>query len=266
VPPAARDSVLPGSERQAQIHDSRPGPGGEVPNRVYTSGMRRAGPSALLIAFVAATVLSAAPTPQQRGRATTPAGKPAAKPAAAKPVPKTEPAEVKCPEELGTGVRTKASFCFVLAGRDPADGVIITIPPHTQATLTFDIHNRHTYSDEEIRAGRGFAKYTAVIGILSMKGDLLGRGAVQTEFRTAKDLYDRIGGGAGPGGTKAVAPLGNEQVTLTVPPGVDQVSLLGEVLDATTAAGREVATPGRPVAIVSNVQVSYLPAPPPRKR
>jgi hypothetical protein len=232
--------------------------------------MRRAGSSALLIAFIAATALAAAPTPQQRGRSTTPprppAGKPAAKPAAAKPVPKTEPAEVKCPEELGTGVRTKATFCFVLAGRDPAEGVIVTIPPHTQATLTFDIHNRHTYSEEEIRAGRGFAKYTAVIGVLSMKGDLLGRGAVQSEFRTAKDLYDRIGGGAGPGGTKAVAPLGNELVSITVPAGVDQVSLLGEVLDAATAAGREVASPGRPVAIVSNVQVTYLPAPPPRKR
>ena len=246
-------------------------PGGRGPNRVYTSGMRRVGPSALLIAFVAATALSAASTPQQRGRSSTPPRQPAAKPAtakpaAAKPVSKTEPADVKCPEELGTGVRTKASFCFVLAGRDPAEGVIVTIPPHTQATLTFDIHNRHTYSEEEIRAGRGFAKYTAVIGVLSMKGDLLGRGAVQSEFRTAKDLYDRISGGAGPGGTKAVAPLGNEFVSITVPPGVDQVSLLGEVLDAATAAGREVATPGRPVAIVSNVQVTYVPAPPPRKR
>ena len=113
----------------------------------------------------------------------------------------------------------------------------MSIPPHTQATLTFDLHNRHTYSEEEIRAGRGFAKYTAVIGVLSMTGDLLGRGAVQTEFRAVKDLYDRITGGAGPGGTKAVAPLGREQVSITIPPGVDQVSLLGEVLEATTAGG-----------------------------
>ena len=99
-----------------------------------------------------------------------------------------------------------------------------------------------------------------------MTGELLGRGAVQTEFRTVKDLFDRIIGGAGPGGTKAVAPLGNEHVSITIPPAVNQVSLLGEVLDATTAAGREVATPGRPVAIVSNVQVTYIAAPPPRKR
>ena len=197
-----------------------------------------------------------------RQRARTPAKKPAPAP---KPVPKTEPAAVTCPEELGTGLRTKASFCFVLAGRDPAEGVLVAIPPHTQATLTFDLHNRHTYSEEEIRAGRGFAKYTAVIGVLSMTGDLLGRGAVQTEFRAVKDLYDRITGGAGPGGVKAVAPLGREQVTIAIPAGVDRVSLLGEVLEAVTPAGREVATPGRPVAIVSNVQVTYVPAPPPRR-
>jgi len=128
-------------------------------------------------------------------------------------------------------------------------------------TLTFDLHNRHTYSEEEVKAGRGYARYTAVIGVLSMTGTLLGRGAVQTEFRHARDLYDRIIGGAGPGGTKAVAPLGRERVSMPIPAGVDQVSLLGEMLEGTTSAGREVATPGRPVAIVSNVQVEYVPAP-----
>jgi hypothetical protein len=116
-----------------------------------------------------------------------------------------------------------------------------------------------------MRAGRGFAKYTAVIGVLSLSGDLLGRGAVQSEFRSAKDLHDRVSGGAGPGGTKAVAPVGNEAVVVSIPANVQQVSLLGEVLEASTAAGREVAAPGRPVAIVSNVQVEYRPAPTPRK-
>jgi hypothetical protein len=217
----------------------------------------------LLLLLLSLGVASAQADAQSRSK--TPPKTTAKKPAP-KPAPKTEPADVTCREQLGTGLRTKASFCFVLAGREPADGVIVAIPPHTQATLTFNLHNRHTYSEEEVRAGRGFAKYTAVIGVLSMTGELLGRGAVQTEFRTAKDLYDRIGGGAGPGGTKAVAPLGDEQVSITIPPNVDQVSLLGEVLEATTAAGREVATPGRPVAVVSNVQVTYVPAPPPRKR
>ena len=70
-------------------------------------------------------------------------------------------------------------------------------------------------------------------------------------------LYDLVTGGAGPGGTKAVAPLGREAVSVSIPAGVDRVSLLGEVLEATTAAGREVATPGRPVAIVEQ-RAGYL--------
>lgn len=176
--------------------------------------------------------------------------------------PRMEAAQVKCPEQLGIGLNTRANFCFVLAGRDPAEGVIVTVPPHTgTATLRFDLHNRHTYSEEEVKGGRGFAKYAAVIGILTMSGELLDRGAVQTEFRSVRDLYDRITGGAGPGGTKAVAPLGREQVAVIIPAGVDQVSLLGELLEATTSAGREIATPGRPVAIISNVQIEYRPAP-----
>ena len=173
---------------------------------------------------------------------------------------KTEPAKVQCRESLGIGVRTKASYCFVLAGRDPAEGVIINIPSHTgPATLMFDLHNRHTYSEEDVKAGRGFSSYTAVIGVLTMKSELLGRGAVTSEFRKAADLYERIGGGAGPGGVKAVAPIGAETVITTIPAGVTQVSLLGEILDSLTAIGREAASPGRPVAVVSNARVDYRP-------
>ena len=94
-----------------------------------------------------------------------------------------------------------------------------------------------------------------------MKGELLDRAGVQTEFRSAKDVYERISGGAGPGGVKAVAPVGDEPITITIPAGVDQVSLLGEVLDAFTPAGRESASAGRPVAIVSKVMIEYRPRP-----
>jgi hypothetical protein len=188
--------------------------------------------------------------------------RPATRKPAPPPPPKVEPAELKCPEPLGVGVRTGASYCFVLAGSDPATGVRVTIPPHVDtAALLFDLHNRHTYSDEDIRSGRGFAKYTAVVAVLTMTGELLDRGAVQTEFRTARDLYERISGGAGPGGVKAVAPLGKEEVSVSIPAAVNEVSILGEVLDATTAAGRETATPGRTVAVISNVRVEYRPAP-----
>jgi len=174
--------------------------------------------------------------------------------------PRIEPAKVTCPESLGTGIRSGAEYCFVIAGRDPAQGVLIAIPPHTgEATLRFDLHNRHTYSEEQMKAGRGFARYMAVIGVLTLKGELIDRAGVQTEFRAVKDLHERISGGAGPGGAKAVAPVGLEEIKIAIPADVDRVSLLGEVLDAYTAAGRESAAPGRPVAIVSNVMVEYRP-------
>ena len=184
------------------------------------------------------------------------------KPKPAPVPPRVEPATVTCPESLGTGVRTGNEYCFVIAGRDPAQGVLIAIPPHTgDVILRFNLHNRHTYSEEQMRAGRGYAKYTAQIGVLSLKSDLIDRAAIQTEFRSARDIYERISGGAGPGGVKAVAPVGDEPIEITVPAAYDQVSLLGEVLDAYTPAGREAASPGRPVAIVSKVTIEYRPKP-----
>ena len=206
----------------------------------------------LLVACAIALSWSDAATAQRR--------KPAPRKPAPTPAAKKGPADVKCAELLGTGVRTGATYCFVLAGNDPAEGVIVTVPPHTgEAVLTFDLHNRHTYSEEEMRAGRKYAKYTAVVGVLTMKGELLEQGAIQTEFRAVGDLYERIGGGAGPGGVKAVAPLGRELVTVRLPQGVDQVSLLGQILEVISPAGRETTAPGRPVALISNVNVEYRP-------
>ena len=65
-----------------------------------------------------------------------------------------------------------------------------------------------------MKTKRGFARYTAVIGALAMDNTLIQRAAIETEFRTAADLFDRIDGGAGPGGVKAVAPTGVERIRL----------------------------------------------------
>ena len=214
----------------------------------------------MLTALVLGVVVFAADAAeaQTAKRPPTRSSKPAPKPAAKPVPPRVEPAKVTCPESLGTGVKTGTQYCFVLDGRDPAQGVLVAIPPHTgEATLHFALHNRHTYSEEQMKAGRGFARYTAVIGALTLKGDLIDRAAVQTEFRSARDIHERIAGG--PGGVKAVAPVGMEEISITIPAGIDQVSLLGEVLDAITPAGREATAPGRPVAVVSSVTVEYKP-------
>ena len=185
---------------------------------------------------IAAAICAESTVQAEQQRKRPPARTTRAKP---KPVPpKLEAANVTCPESLGVGVKSGADYCFVLAGRDPLQGVVIAIPPHIgETTLIFDLHNRHTYSEEQMKAGRGFAKYAAVIGVLTMKGELLERAAVQTEFRSAADVHERISGGAGPGGVKAVAPVGAERVSMPLPAEVTQVSLLGEVLDATITSG-----------------------------
>ena len=174
---------------------------------------------------------------------------------------------VNCPTVLGQGAKTGRTFCDVLIERDPSAGVRILFPPHTgDVTLSFTLHNRHTFSEDEIRNKRAYHRYTASIGVMALDNTLISRAVVQNEFRTAADMVDRVLGGSGPGGLKAVAPTGSENIVLTIP-GMEQgVSILGEKLSVIRVDGKDdFTTPGRPIAVISNVMIEYRPAPPPRK-
>src|SRR4051794_39960153 len=175
--------------------------------------------------------------------------------------------EMVCPAPLGIGVKSGLTFCDVLTGRDPAGGILIKLPPHGgPVTLTFDLHNRHTYSEEQVKAGRGFTRYTGTVGVLTMDNTLISRAVVQNEFRTAADLVDRVGGGAGPGGVKAVAPTGTESISILIPEAENAVSILGEKLTVERLDGNATYTqPGRPIADISSVMIEYRPPPPVRK-
>jgi len=182
--------------------------------------------------------------------------------------PRAIQAEWRCGSELGTGVTSGRRFCDVLTGNDPKQGVLITIPPHRgPVTISFELHNRHTYSAELVKLKQAYRKYTATVGVLSMDNTLVDRAVVLSEFRTEKDLFDRIGGGAGPGGVKAVAPLGAEPIVIELPADIgEQVSVLGEKLTVVRPDGVDnFASPGRPVASISNVMLEFRPGPPPKK-
>ncbi len=199
-----------------------------------------------------------------------PSARAPARRAAPKPPPlpplQTEPAMLMCPSPLGNGVQTKRSFCDVLTGRDPADGILVDLPAHVgPVTISFDLHNRHMYSDELIKSNRAYRRYTATIGVLTMDNTLVSRAVIQSEFRAASDLVDRIGGGAGPGGVKAVAPTGTEPISIEIPEAEQRVSILGEKLAVERLDGVDnFFLPGQPVAIISNVMLEYRPAPPKR--
>jgi hypothetical protein len=209
--------------------------------------------------FLFTMILAAGPADGQTGTA---ARKPAPSTASGRRI---EAAAVACPSPLGSGVATKRVFCDVPIGRTPADGITIAIPPHRGATaLTFDLHNRQVYSEDLVRARRSYARLTATIGVLTMDNTLITRAVVQSEFRTAADLFDRIGGGVGPGGLKAVAPTGLEPIRVELPADVTAVCVLGEKLAARRPDADEMFTgPGRPIALISNVKIEYQPAPAP---
>ncbi len=212
--------------------------------------------------------LALAPVAAQTQKAKPPAPKSTAAQKSApkpppKPTPKIEPAEVQCPSPLGVGVTTRRMFCDVPIGRTSADGVVIKIPPHKgPAYLNFELHNRQTYSEEQVKARKSYARLTATIGILTMDNTLLTRAVVQNEFRTAADLFDRVSGGAGPAGVKAVAPTGDELVRAEIPEGTNQVCLLGEKLSVKRVDGDELfVAPGRPIAVISGITVEYIEPP-----
>jgi hypothetical protein len=221
--------------------------------------MNVAAVSAVIVLVASATLLDA-----QTSKRSAPARKPSA------PAPLTRvQAEIQCPSELGVGVKTKRRYCDVLTGRDPKDGILVTIPPHRgPVTLSFELHNRHMYSEELIKAKKAFRQYTATIGVLTLDNTLVERGVIQSDFRTPADLHDRIEGGAAPGGVKAVAPAGAELISVELPEDVvDQVSILGESLKVKRPDGDDTfVAPGRPIATISNVMVEYRPGPVPKKR
>jgi len=219
-----------------------------------------------LLAVLLLTTL-ASPSEAQTRKAPAPAPAPR-RPAAAAPIAplKKESVELSCPTPLGVGVKTRRAFCDVMSGRDPAGGILIMLPQHRgPVTLTFDLHNRHTYSEEQVKANRAFSRYTATVGVLTKDNTLISRAVVQNEFRKEADLVDRVDGGAGAGGVKAVAPTGTEAITMTIPEEEEQVSILGEKVTVERLDGTATySSPGRPIAVISNVMIEYRPGPPPK--
>jgi hypothetical protein len=221
----------------------------------------------LVLALLCATLAATPAINAQARKAAPKKAAPVRKAPAAAPLARMQ-AEWTCTSELGMGVTTQRRFCDVLTGSDPKEGVIVTIPPHRgPVTLSFELHNRHTYSAELVKLKQAYRKYTATIGVLSMDNTLIDRAVVQSEFRTEKDLFDRISGGAGPGGVKAVAPSGDEFIVMELPADVgEQVSVLGEKLSVMRPDGVDnFNSPGRPIASISNVMLEYRPGPPPKK-
>ena len=164
-----------------------------------------------------------------------------------------------CAAELGAGASSGRRFCDVIVATKPAESIAITIPPRRgTARLLFDLHNRVAVPPDTRQSAQTFTRNSAIVSVLGPKGEI-GRGAAVSEFRTVADLFDRISGGPA-GGVKAVGPGSATPVDVTIPAGITTIGIVGVRLEVVTRLGKQMYdTPGRPIAIVSNLRVEYTP-------
>jgi hypothetical protein len=186
---------------------------------------------------------------------------PAQRSAAAQRLASTVTTAVACAADLGAGVKSRRQFCDVIVATTGAGSVSMDIPAHTgAATLRFDLHNRFTVPAAIVPPSVAFMRHAALVAVVGPTGTVIDRAGVVHEYRTTDDLFDRIGGGGRAGGVKAVAPGPAEAVRVTIPPGVSSIGIVGTRLHVLTRAGDETFdSPGRPVAIVSNLRIEYTP-------
>ncbi len=184
---------------------------------------------------------------------------PGQRPAAPPPGPGKLSTTAKCAAELGLGVTSGRRFCDVIIATKAADSIAVVIPPHRgPAKLLFDLHNRVAAPPETAKAAQAFARNSAVVAVVGPKTELT-RAAAVSEFRTLADLFDRIAG-ATAGAVKAVGPGPAAPVDVTVPAGMTALGIVGVRLEVVTRLGKQsYDTPGRPIAIVSNIRAEYAP-------
>ena len=198
--------------------------------------------------FLTAGVLGVETSGQRRGRAAVPPP----------PAVKRETPKYECPAVTGVGVSTKRRYCDVRIANVVEDGIRIEIPPRTgAAVLQFDLHNRFSVSGAAIARQR----HDAVIALVGADGAIVGRAAVRGELRTVKDLFDRLAPLSGRG-TIAAAPGLPQRVRISIPAGAAFVSLVGMRLEVQLPSKLDrIETVGRPIAVASNFEITYTPAP-----
>jgi hypothetical protein len=176
------------------------------------------------------------------------------------PAAKAGPA-VACADELGAGIKTKRLFCDIVVGKDKSDSISITLPPHKgPATLSFDLHNRFGIPEAGTPPDRAYARHEAVVAVVAPGGTVISRLVVEGEFRGLTSLFDRLAGGSGPGGAKALGPGPLEPIKVPLASTISAVGIVGVKLTVTTSRGTDVFdSPGRPVAIASNFKVEFTP-------
>jgi hypothetical protein len=166
-----------------------------------------------------------------------------------------------CASDLGTGVKSRRRFCDVIIASTPRESVSIVVPPRTGvATLLFDLHNRFTVPPAGTDLSQAFLRHTAVVAVIRPTGEVIERAAVNREYRTVGDLFDRIAGPGRGSAPRIVAPGQPQAVSIEIPSGITSVGIVGARLEEWRAGGRGTFdNPNKPIALVSNLRLEFRP-------
>ena len=165
-----------------------------------------------------------------------------------------------CASNLGAGVKSQRQFCDVVIAASAAESVSMSIPARTgAATLMFDLHNRFPVPAANADPVQAFASHVAVVAVIKSTGEVIERIAVNREYRTPSDLFDRIAGTGRGSAPKNIAPGQPQPVRVAVPTGVTGIGIVGVRLEEWRASGRGTYDNPRPIAIVSNWRIEYTP-------
>ena len=177
--------------------------------------------------------------------------------------PKVEPAQFKCPEPLGTRRedrrrvllrprRTRSGRRCARSDSSAHRDRVADLRPPQSAHLFGRGYPRRSRLREIHRGGGGADDEGGAAGSRCGADGIPIGAAICTSASPAAPV---------PAASKPSRRSAARRSRITIPAAVNEVSILGEMLDATTAAGHETATPGRTVAVISNVRVEYRPAP-----
>ncbi len=170
-----------------------------------------------------------------------------------------------CAADLGQGVKTSRQFCDVIIATTSAESVAMAIPAahrdgDADVRSAQPLHRAGRRSRIPRRRSRGTRRSSRSSGPPGERDRARGRRS-RVSARV-QDLFDRIGGGARPGGVQGGrARSARSRSVSRFPRALPAIGIVGVRLEVhdTRGEARPTTRPGAPIAIVSNLRIEYTP-------
>jgi hypothetical protein len=151
---------------------------------------------------------------------------------------------------MGKGEMTGLPYYDVVITRQPNSGVLIKLP-YTQkgGKFSFDLHHRIAITDNFGLP----AEVTTMVEVLTGGANTLGTFTISSNINTGDHFDENIIKASKAEIDKFVTPMSRKRITLTIQPGPQSLSIVGQTLIITRGATTtRIDSPGTRIAAVSN--------------